>query len=65
MSLSTLKMEVTVLQKLVEAASNISTVALRAVGGDKKREPSGWGYNLATLFWGDINTGRGPPGWGS
>jgi hypothetical protein len=28
-----------------------------------KREPGAWGYNWATLFLGDINTGSGPPGW--
>jgi hypothetical protein len=40
----------------VEAGYNTSTVALRVVRGDK-REPSAWGYNWATLFLGDINTG--------
>jgi hypothetical protein len=38
----------------VEAGLN--TLALRIVGGDKG-EPSAWGYNRATLFLGDINTG--------
>jgi hypothetical protein len=33
-----------------------TTVALRVVGGDEK-DPSAWGYNWATLFLGDINTG--------
>jgi hypothetical protein len=28
-------------------------------------EPSAFGYNRATLFLGDINTGLGPPDWGS
>jgi hypothetical protein len=43
----------------VEAGSNTSTVALRVVGGEE-REPSVWGYNWATLFLGDINTGTWP-----
>jgi hypothetical protein len=43
----------------VEAGSNTFTVALRVVGGDE-RKPSSWGYNQATLFLGDINTGTWP-----
>jgi hypothetical protein len=39
----------------VEAGSNTFTVALQAVGGEEK----------GILFLGDINTGPGPPGWGS
>jgi hypothetical protein len=34
-------------------------IALRVVGGDEK-EPSAWGYNWATLFLRDINTGTWP-----
>jgi hypothetical protein len=49
----------------MKAGSNTSTVALRVVGGETKREPSSWGYNWATLFLVDINTGTDPPGWGS
>jgi hypothetical protein len=30
-----------------------------------KREASTWGYNWATFFRRDVNTGPGPPGWGS
>jgi hypothetical protein len=45
----------------VEAGTNTSTVALQVVGGNEKG-PSAWGYDWATLFLGDINTGRGPPG---
>jgi hypothetical protein len=41
-----------------------STVVLRVVKGDGK-EPSAGGYNWATLFLGDINTGTWAPGWGS
>jgi hypothetical protein len=48
----------------VEEGLNTSTVAFRVVGGDKE-ETSGWGYNWATLFLGDINRGPGPPRWGS
>jgi hypothetical protein len=44
--------------------SNISTVALRVVGGDEKGTQC-LGYNWATLFLGDINTGTWPSGWGS
>jgi hypothetical protein len=40
----------------MEVGSNTSTVALGDVGGDEK-EPSAWGYNLATQFLRDINTG--------
>jgi hypothetical protein len=40
----------------VEAGSNTSTVVLRVVGGDEKGIQC-LGYNLATLFLGDINTG--------
>jgi hypothetical protein len=43
----------------VEEASNISTVALRAVGTDEK-ELSVWGYNWTTLFLGNINKGNWP-----
>jgi hypothetical protein len=39
-----------------EAGSNTSTVALRAVGGDETRTQC-LGYNWATLYGGDINTG--------
>jgi hypothetical protein len=46
-------------QSRVEAGSNTSIVALRVVGDDEK-EPSVWGYNRATLFLGDINTGTWP-----
>jgi hypothetical protein len=31
----------------------------------RKKEPSTWGYNWATLFLGDINTGSWTPGSGS
>jgi hypothetical protein len=48
----------------VEAGPNTSTVALRVTEGDEK-EPGAWGYNSATPFLGDINTGTCPPGWGS
>jgi hypothetical protein len=44
---------------LVEAGSNTSIVALQVVGGDEK-EPSALGYNWATIFLGDINTGSWP-----
>jgi hypothetical protein len=40
----------------VEAGSNIFTVALEVVEGDKKKT-SAWGFNWATLFLEDINTG--------
>jgi hypothetical protein len=43
----------------VEAGSNLSTVALRVVGGDEKGL-SAWRYKRATLFLGDINTGTWP-----
>jgi hypothetical protein len=43
----------------VEAGSNNSTLALRVVGGNDKG-PSACGYNRATLFLGDINTGTWP-----
>jgi hypothetical protein len=39
----------------VEAGSNTSKVALRAVGGDEKGNHC-LGYNWATLFLGDVNT---------
>jgi hypothetical protein len=42
----------------VEEGSN-TTIAVRVVGGDK-REPGVCGYNWATLFLGDINTGTWP-----
>jgi hypothetical protein len=50
-------------QPRVEAGSNTSTVALRVVGGDEK-EPNAWGYNWATLFLGDLNTGTWRSRWG-
>jgi hypothetical protein len=40
----------------MEVGSNIDTITLRVVGGDEK-ELSAWGYNRATIFLGDINTG--------
>jgi hypothetical protein len=43
----------------VEVDSNTSTVALRVIEATK-REPSARGYNWATLFLGDINTGTWP-----
>jgi hypothetical protein len=32
-------------ESCVEAGSNTSTVALRAVGGDEKGEPNAWNYH--------------------
>jgi hypothetical protein len=43
----------------VEANSNTSTVALRVVRGNEKGTQC-WGYNWATVFLGDINTGTWP-----
>jgi hypothetical protein len=43
----------------VEEGWNTSIVALQVVRGDE-REPSAQGYNWATLFLGDINTGTLP-----
>jgi hypothetical protein len=43
----------------VEAGSNISTVALRVIGGDEKGTQY-LGYNRGTLFLGGINTGTWP-----
>jgi hypothetical protein len=48
----------------VEAGSSASTVALRVVGGDENGTQC-LGYNWATLFLGDINTGTGPSRLGS
>jgi hypothetical protein len=45
----------------VEERSNTST--LRVIKGDEI-EPSAWGYNWATLFLVDINTGIWPSWWG-
>jgi hypothetical protein len=45
---------------LVVADLNISTVALRLVGGDESKS-SVWGYIWATLFLVDINRGLGAP----
>jgi hypothetical protein len=43
---------------------NASTVALRVVISEEKGTQCR-GYNWATLFLGDINTGPSPSGWGS
>jgi hypothetical protein len=40
----------------VEVRSNMSNVALRVVGDDEM-EPSTWGYNVATMFLENIETG--------
>jgi hypothetical protein len=39
--------------------SHCENLRMRVVGHDEK-EPSAWGYNWATLFLRDINTGTWP-----
>jgi hypothetical protein len=47
--------ENSVFKALVDSGSN--TFTLRCESEATKREPSAWGYNWATLYLGDINTG--------